>query len=169
MESLLSIASTTDATAVEHSGHYSPFQDQDRSSFTPPVSSSTPDYPAKIKGHSRHGSQGSKRQLFQNIKTEFDQIPVEGGERNPTESSILLDKVQRIRGLSPLVVEKTNNKQEVFPKGGRLTREQQEPNDEEPKIGFIACDGIVALYLSVLKDCLMDLNAARMKQNRSGN
>lgn len=170
MESLLSITSTSEFNAAEHSGHYSPFQDQERGSFVPPMSSSTPDSPVKIKGHSRHGSRGSKRQLFQSIKSEFEPIPLEEGVKRMTEISGV-DRVQRIRGLVPLVVEKNKGKQEGLQKEGKRTRtgEREDLSDEEPKIGFIASDEIVAEYLNVLKDCLMDLNTAKIRQNKSGN
>ncbi|KAK3720745.1 hypothetical protein QZH41_014200, partial [Actinostola sp. cb2023] len=160
MESLGSIAST-DVTNVDLTGPFSPFKEQDQAVCTPPVSSSTPESPLKVKGHKRHGSRGNKKQLFQSIRAETVPILATSNSNPAGTPGGLTEKVQQ-----GTLVKKSIPKLELYDRGTQCNEEDCQAR-EEPKIGFIVNDDVVLEYLKTLKDCLMDVNAAKLLERQT--
>lgn len=168
MESLASITSTDTAEAL---GLYSPSKDFD------------PDSPVKLKGHTRSGSHDSK-----GIKTmaSFGVITKEGvgvrsepstptkqkGHSRTSSHDLSMQILQNsARGLPNLVSSASKKpREEPGDKSGPTTpvKNTKQQSCEHASLGFIVDNEVVPEYLKVLKDCLLDVNAAKLVERQSG-
>lgn len=139
LESLASIAST-DVTSTESS----PFKELEQQS--------TPESSHKMKGHSRAGSHGSRKQLFQLLKT---------------VQSVTVSEVKTAKVLLGEEVQSSTPAKRLNPAHSRC-RPKYDSECSKPNMGFIMNNEVVPEYLKILKECLVDLNAQKLEERHSG-
>lgn len=170
MESLTSITST-DTASIDALGHYSPFKEQLNANS-----------PIKVKGHSRSGSHDSKL-VSQTTKAmpslgiiakegrsdrSEPTTPTKAKEHSRTASR---DSIQAVRGVLNLSTSNIKMAKEGLSDKSEPTtpiKTMKQHSCQQSTIGFIVINKVVPEYLKSLKECLLDINTAKLIERQSG-